>query len=248
VGAAISWALNDLVYVDDAWQGVSGGRIATAGLVGVGSAVLSTVLYLAAIHQLHTRRVGDAPGLAQSLQAGLRAMPRAVGWMLLLSVGAMVTLVLLGVVVALAGPIGLLLLFALVFGGAWAWVKLSFLLVACVVPDSELNAVRASAKVSSGGRFWAVFGRLLLLATVIAFALSIPLGAFGGEGADLDEILVFDSNDNVELFHVGKFVEGIGLGGGALILLTSLPQVLTSVLTVSGTTNLYAQVHGRRRS
>lgn len=246
-GLLVSWSVNDLVYIEGSWEGFDGGRIALAGLGLVMIALALLVIYVAVVHQLFWSRFGEDPSAADSLSVALAKTPRVIGWGLVLVAAFIVALIVLGVLIALAPVLGVLAFLAMIPFAVWLWVKLSFFLVAILAPEAGRNPLQSSASVSEQGRFWGVFGRLLLLSVVggaVGYVLSLPFGAAAGSG-DFDDIIVTDGADEVVYLHVGDLVDEIGIGGGTILVLSSIPQLLTSAISVSGSTALYAEVKGR---
>ncbi len=208
--------------------------------------VAGLVLYLAITDQVVWRRLGEPRSVSQSLGASLVALPRLVGWslvLLLAVIGAVFVIAMLSLVSAALGVIGVL---AALVALVWLYVKVAFLLVACVAPASGTNALSASAAVSRG-RFWAVFGRLVVLGLIsgaISFAMSIPLSATGPTQDDIDEaVLVVD--DELIAFDVGAIAEIAGFEPGATFVLSAIVQALTPLVALAATAVLYTEIHGR---
>ena len=155
-----------------------------AGVLGVVAALLSAVGWLAANHHLHAAHAGRDPRLGSSLAVGLRRMPRAIGWGLVALVGFLLLVIAIGVLVALlvvvgesnavfAVLVGLLAMVGLGVASVWLWVKLNFAGVAIAVAPRGTNPFGASWRFTAG-RWWATFGRLLLL-TVIVIGVSFVI-------------------------------------------------------------------------
>ena len=248
---AALWAIDDLVWIDGEWRGFSASRVTVAAIVALVSGLVSLVVYLAAIHQMHAARLGESPSASDSFAAGLGATPRAIGWTLVLALALVGAMVLITLVAVFGGPLVILVILGVIPLLVWAWVKYSFYIVAAVEPVPGQNPFASSTQVSARGRFWAVVGRLIVLwlvAAVIGWALSIPFSAGIGTGQSFDDIIVLDANDELVLFHVGDLARELGLGGGLALLGSTIPQLLNSLVVLTGMASLYAEVHGRPRT
>lgn len=247
LGAIVAWAVGDIVWtVDDGWNGIDGGRLVIAGVAFGANLALALVVYLAVTDQAVWGRLGGARSVTASMGAALRALPRVIGWSLVLTLGA------LGLVLVIA-LLGLIAPALAVIGGigaavalVWLYVKLAFFIVACVAPVPGRNALAASADVSRN-RFWAVFGRLIvlgLLAAGVSFTMSIPLSAAGPTQDEIDEAFVVE-NDELVAFDVGVFVDLAGLEPGLPLIASAIVQALTPLLALAGAAALFVEVHGR---
>lgn len=242
-----TWAVDDLVYLDGEWDGVDGGRLGLASIGLLLVALASLIVYVAVVHQLYWARFGEDHSAGASLSAAIAVTPRVIGWGLVFMGAAIVVVVALLVVTLIVPVVGVLLILAMIPLGIYLWVKLAFFLVAIVAPAAEPNPFKGSARVSSHGRFWPVLGRLLLIgiiSSVVGYVLSLPLGAASDPGS-FDDIIVTDGSDEILYFHIGDFIDEIIGGTGIILLLSAIPQMLSSVIGVAGTTGMYAEVTGR---
>ncbi len=202
--------VSGVVITDDEIIGWSNDRLPVAVVVVVIGGLLSAIGALATA-ALMLRTVDDVPTAGRSatttisadvhravrsIGVGVRALPRAVGWMLVFTVAiAFVALLIAGAFVV-AWPIGLLLTLAAIPAVVWAAIRVAFVFQALV--DRPGNPFARSAHVSSR-RWWAVFGRLLLIGAItwgISMVVNIagsllngrgPGGAFGGSQIEFDE-------------------------------------------------------------
>lgn len=196
---AIDRLVDGLIIVDDNIEGWSNDRIpvvvtylTVAVFVSLVSTLALTRLMLDAVDSYGTATTASSEvrsGL-RSLLAGLRVVPRAIGWFAVLAAGVVGALLVLAVVAAIAAPIAIVLLVAVGVGVVWLAIKWVFLVVAVV--DRRGNPFARSSRVSSR-RWWATFGRLLLLAIIMwLISLIIQLiagGVFGagvGTGAEIE--------------------------------------------------------------
>lgn len=253
VSVIVSWlvsfvlvdALDSLVFDDGDWSGVDEGALWRAGLGVVAATLVAGVMYMVAVHQLYHARLGVHQGFGASLDAALRSLPRAIGWTLLLVAGAVVVMIVLGVALALAPALGVLLVIALVPAVVWVGVKLAFLLTAYVVPVEGMHPIRASAEVSAG-RWWGVFGRILLLGLIglmLSLAINVVTSAIdpGLDPDTVDRYLVTEG-DEVVYFDIGGLIDELDLTGPAGVL-TALPGLLVALYQLSGLCVLYAETH-----
>ncbi|MEM7287079.1 MAG: DUF2510 domain-containing protein [Actinomycetota bacterium] len=244
---------DDLRYFDGTWTGFSWGKVAASILVGVAAAVVSIVIYLAQIRIIHDARLGLHPSLGEAITAGLRALPRTIGWGLLLLAASVGIVLVVALVAAVSAPVAVLAVVAIVVLAIWAWVKLSFLGAAFVVPVPGLNPVKASADVSRD-RFWSVFGRLLVL-TLVVIGISLALGLLSAPldaTVDVDafdeHIVTVERADGTEellLLDLGGVFDAAGVTG-VWSLLSAIPTAITSLVTMSGIAILYAETYQRR--
>lgn len=246
----LAWnAVKDIAFADDEWVGVSSGDLMGLAAAGVVIALITLWVLLVVAHQLHHDRLAVQQPLRSSMQAALAGLPRAIGWSLLLFLGffiAMLVIVALSAVSAGLGAIAGLLMIPL---GVFVYVKLAFLLPACVVPMPGRTALAASAQVSSD-RFWPVLGRLVLLSlltAVLSFAFNVPFSVTEQatvEPDDIDQFFVVE-NEELVFVDVGGLLELLGLDGAGLALAV-LPSGITSFLWISGVSGLYAETHRAR--
>ncbi|MEM9562544.1 MAG: DUF2510 domain-containing protein [Actinomycetota bacterium] len=236
-----------------------------AVVLSIVAALLSAVGWLGANHHLHAAHAGRDPKLGSSLAVGLRRLPRAIGWGLVALVAGLLLLIAVGVafavliVLADASPalsilIGLLAMLVAGVAVVWLWVRLNFVGVAVAVAPSGTNPFGASWGFTAR-RWWATFGRLLLLAILVAgvgFVLNIitqavALPQFGGNlsvapnGEDLlvDGVPIQDL-DSIDL---SDFVPGPG-GFLLLALISLISQAIQQCVSISGITALYLRGGG----
>lgn len=247
LGAVASWAVGDIVWTaDDGWSGVDSGRFVVAGIAFGVNLVIGFVLYLAVIDQALWGRLGEQRTAGASFGAGLRALPRAIGWSLVLMLGSIGAIFVIAVLAVITPALGVIAVIAAAVALVWLYVKLAFFFVACVAPIPGKNVLAASAEVSRK-RFWAVFGRLIVLALIsgaVSFAMSLPLSATGPTQDEIDESFVVQ-NDELVLFDVGAFVELAGLEPGITLFASALVQSITPLLALAAIAVLFVEVHGR---
>lgn len=260
-GIAVIWLMtlvlveiwDDLVYLDGEWSGFSWGKVGLSSLVALAATLASIVIYLAQIRIIHDARLGLHPSLGEALAAGARALPRTIGWGLLLVVTVIAVVAIVAILIQIATALGVLAVIGVIALGVWAWVKLSFLGAAFVVPVPGLNPVKASADVSRD-RFWSVFGRLLVL-TLVVLAISIglgiatsPLNSTVDVDAFDDHIVTVERADGTEellLLDLGGVFDAAGVTG-IWSIVGAIPTAITSLITMSGIAILFAETYQRR--
>lgn len=260
-GIAVIWLMtlvlveiwDGLVYFDGEWTGFSWGKVGLSIVVALLAALASIVIYLAQIRIVHDARLGLHPSLGEALAAGAQALPRTIGWGLLLVAATLAIVLVVAVLIQVATALGVLAVIAAIALAVWAWVKLSFLGAAFVVPVPGLNPLRASADVSRD-RFWSVFGRLFVLGLVvlgISIGLGIvssPLDATVDVDAFDDHIVTVERADGTEellLLDVGGVFDAAGVTG-VWSIVGAIPTAITSLITLSGIAILYAETYQRR--
>jgi hypothetical protein len=174
-------SLRGAAVLDDSGQfiGVDSGLLWAAGALFALSVLVAFVTNLGVHHNLYAAHVGQKASAGTSFFAGLRALPRYVGVLIMLYVAflaaaAVVVAIGAGLAVLLGDDaVGLLVAFAilgyvgLVVAMVWLSVKLSFITVGAVVIPRGTSVIRTSWNVTTGW-FWAIFGRQLLLSLLLS--------------------------------------------------------------------------------
>ena len=242
---------------DGTFTGLSGGAV-TLGIAGVlVAAIASVAIGLAQSHLLHRGHLGLATSVGPSLVAGLKGTPRYLGWSIVIGLAAIavfvggILLIVLGGLVdpILAVLLGVVVVVGLIAGMVWLWVKSSFLNVSSAVGPSGQSALRESFE-RSAGRFWPVFGRLLILA-LIGLAVGTVISSIAAPGylngfevsaegtpilggvpiEDLDELVFTDVIPYDADFLVATII-------------SSLLNGMVALFSRSGVTALYADLNG----
>lgn len=245
---------------DGTLSGVSAAAI-VFGIAGIlVAAIASVAIGLAQSHLLHRGHLGLNTAVGPSLIAGLKGTPRYIGWTIVI-VLAVIAAIVVGVLVvvlgalvhgALAALLGIAVFIGVVIGLVWLWVKASFLNVSSVVGPSDESALRESFN-RSIGRFWPVFGRLLILA-LIGLAVGTVISSIAAPGylngfevtadgtpalggvpvEDLDEVVFTDLIPYNADFLVATII-------------SSLLNGMVALFSRSGVTALYADLDGPHR-
>lgn len=189
---AIDRAADGVVISDDSIDGWTNDRLPIVIVLAAVAIIVSIIGGLAMYrlmldtidgHEPSSLTFGAEAGAAiRSLGGGLAAMPRAIGWSLVLGL-ALVGVVLVMAVLALgAGALVLLGVLVLIPVAIFLAIRWAFFVTALV--DGAGNPFTKSSAVSRG-RWWPTFGRLLLLGIIlwlISLVIQIIATVLGGGG------------------------------------------------------------------
>lgn len=253
--------LSCLLFEDDpdvgcaSLSGITSSYVLPLVLAGIWWLLSIAVFHLSIAHQLHGALDETKPSWSNSLQSGLRSLPRFVLYALLTVIIVVFAYGVSVAVGALAGPLG-----AAIVGLLWIpltvflWVKLSFFFVAAAVAPSGTNLLTASSRVSDG-RFTGVLGRLLLLVLLSAAvfigsqAVSFPLGLIVGPG--LNESLlesIVDEQRAPESFAIVDVITNPLALAVSLVLINVLTSSIVATIQTAGTAALYRETGGPRHA
>lgn len=254
-----AYLIDDLVITTDGDViGWSNSRIPLAVVIALVSIVVLGVGGLA-MQALMLRTVDDEPDpgnpsgpkesavtrATTALGDGLRCLPRSIGWIAILVLGLAAFVFLYAILVVVTGGAFLLTLFIAIPVGIWLIIRWSFTLVAIV--DAPGNPYRRSSEVVSG-RWWAVFGRLLLVGIitgVITSSVNAATSGAGSTGAFSDNLIEIDANgDLTSDIVVSDFVATSPLFI-VLAVVGSLLINLVNAVTLAAVSELYRTRHGR---
>lgn len=243
---------------DNGSLGLGGLGAAAIALAVVGLVVgllVSVVSWMAAADQLHGAWVGRPSSAGSSIAAGLQRLPRAIGWGLvaglvyLLAVAVTLTLLVLANAPALATLLGL----GAFVAGLWILVRLSLSPVVIAVGPSGVNPFVESWRITSN-RWWATFGRLLLLgllAAVLSFAVNVISQIVLGEPVSVTVVgdTVFVNGERIDtdsVIRLGDFLPDTGWLVGSFVL-SVLGQAAQQAIQISGLVGMYLQGGGGGR-
>jgi len=196
--------------------------IVVALILMAAAAFVQQVFSLAASDQAYDGRAGGGRSIGQSLGLGLRRLLPFVGWGLLVLVAFVGAMIAAAIVVGLGGAlrdsVGVLLAVVVGVGGfvgmIYVGVRLVFMMLV-VVLSPGVNPIKGSWALTQG-RFWALFGRWMLLVLIglaiyivgaiinqvasgIGDLLTLPLNLlFGLFGASAVPVLYFQLNGPVD--------------------------------------------------
>jgi hypothetical protein len=187
---ALDRLVEGLVIVDEDVEGWTNDRLPMVITYFALAAILSIVGTLALTRLMLDTVDGHSAGATgtelrdagRSIASVLRALPRAIGWALLLVAGAALVIA-AGVVIAVAVPaLGVVLLVVAIPFAVWLAIKWAFLLVAII--DRRGEPFTRSSRVSRG-RWWPTLGRLLLLGIIVwLISLLVQIAAAVLTGGD----------------------------------------------------------------
>lgn len=248
VGSTIIWlvirvVVDDVAVVDEQFVNVGGGTVFWFVIVVLFALLWQGFSWMAMSRFMHRAHFHADPTVGDAVQFGLRRLPHYVVVFLALVLAGTALMMIALFLAAIAPILGLLALIALVVGFVWAMVKLAFVFTAIVAAPRGTSVVRASAEVSDG-RFWGVFGRLLLVTIGLAIVgqiIAIGLGEYGQvvDAELLSEVLRVDG-DTVTILDFRL----IDLFPGpsafiAVLIVNSVVQGATSIVTMSALMRLY---------
>lgn len=256
------------VFIDQALRGIvledfnggieiNVGLIVAAGVLSLVAGIVAAITWLAAQDQLYAAHINREVGLGESLATGLRKAPAMIAVFVLLYLGFIaVSALVLGGGVALFGEAGLaisipLFILLMLFG---IYLMIRYLLmypVALAVVPSGVSGLDAAGQ-ATRGRFWPIFGRVLLLGIVLwifsAILSVIQNVAFSALFASVLEFtpegsVLIDGQDveNIDRLAVESVLPNVGATAAVFALIGYLNFLLYSV-TASGSAAIYADV------
>jgi len=229
----------DMVVADDEVEFVGWSSGATTAAVIAGALlVLGTLVFTTAgQHQLWAAAVDAPSSWRRSVGQGLVALPRLIGWSLVISV-VVAAAVFFVVLVGVAVPLLLLVVVpALLVTLVYASIHLQFLTVSVVAtPENALTAALTVAR----GRWWAVLGRTAL-GWLVAMAASLAF-AFVGQifsllvGADANALV--ESSGGTDTFHFGELLPNAG-AAVVLGIVNALQAGVSQAVSMANLASLY---------
>ena len=203
-------------------------------------ALLTWVYFLVAASHQALSCVEDTPApWSQSMMVGLRRFGRGIVATAPI-VGAFVGVYLVIVVlVAAVTPVGILLVFAALPLLGWLFVRLALAQVAAAIAPRDSSAARLSWRLTAG-RYWAFFGRMLILLLVtvsfwtVASVVSSIFTAIVGESSTLDpEAARIAFRDliggNIAVFSIGQLFNALANGASAVVWAVGLMSLYRAV-------------------
>jgi hypothetical protein len=267
ISLALRRATDGVVIHHDRVEGWSADRLPAVVVMATVAALLVVVASLA-VARLMLRIIDDADAtsvrrtgrpehratggtgelVASSLTTALTALPRALGWMLVLMLGVGAVIVVLGLLLVAVAPLGILLVLAALPIGLLVGGRLAF--VGIAVADRSGNPFARSSRISDG-RSWAVLGRLLLIG-VIAWGISaitntavnlLSGSAIAGfDGIDPIELDADGGLSSLDVSSLSPSAWGVLLAAGAAL----ATGILVAGATTAALTDLYRTRNPRR--
>ncbi|MGF1597701.1 MAG: DUF2510 domain-containing protein [Acidimicrobiales bacterium] len=236
-GVAVWYVLRNAVLVTNSDTGEfsftnpgAGPELYAVVVISFLALVVATVyLAVAASRQARAQHDGAPEIWSASMLDGLRRLPRALGFTALVG-GALVLAYVVMIVIGVAAPVTLILSFPVWLVGSFLIAtRLSLGIIGASLAPAGVSALAASWH-ATGGRFWTVLGRLVLL-VIISISLSLvtsvaatPFLAIGGGGASSpagangDELRLADlMGDNPATFAIGQLFSALGNGVATVV-------------------------------
>lgn len=241
--AALYAALDGVRYADGGWTGAEPARFVVAG-IGVVVVFVATLTFTGAINRQGMAAAGGDPEpWTASLAGGLRRTPRIVGANLAVWVPVVVVAVVVLVGAALVPVLLLVAVPAVVVGLVVVWVRSGLLTTAASVAPRGTSSIGAAFG-ATRGRFWAFFGRFLLIATLywaVQTGGSIATAPVAGLGAAPDDEAILVDEETGELLRLdfGELVtDNVGVLGFTLVV-SALVQAAGSAVSSLARVSLY---------
>jgi hypothetical protein len=240
--------LRDVRYQDGEWTGVSAGRIVLT-IVAMLATIVPQLVFTAAVSRHAVAALDGAPepwsrSLGGGLRRAIRVLAANVAVWLPVSVLAFVVVVGAGV---LSPALLVVAVPAVLVALVVVWVRAGLVGTAAAVGPGGTSSLRTSFALSKG-RFWALFGRFLLLGLLWlaanmagSFATS-PVAGFADPADDAIKI-DDDSGELVRLDFDSLIGDNIGVIGFSLVV-SSLVQAAASALTAIGRVSVYRSLAG----
>ncbi|MEM7093365.1 MAG: DUF2510 domain-containing protein [Actinomycetota bacterium] len=242
-GFGLFWALDGVVRIDDEFDGNWGQVVGRSLAIGLVFSIAQAVAWLAVNRFMQRAHLNQEPTITEAMGRAVTRLPRLIGAWLLVFAAFVVLMIVISLLGAVAGALTALAILGLIPLGVWAWIKLAFLSSAAVAAPPGASILRASGAVSQDGRFWAVFGRLLLITISVTVMVAIVSGVIGaGQPIDPNEVedvvTVVDDDVIVRDFTVAQFRPS----NGALFYYALASGIVTGLgrlITTSGVMRLY---------
>lgn len=181
------------------------------GLVmfGVLLIVISLVVAVAQYWIAWRAALDEPAGWASALQYGLRNFIRFLGWIIAAVAPVLIGLFVVAVITRAAGGLGALLFLALFVAGAWWSIVIAFVPAAIVVANPGATPI-AGAIATVRGRWWRIFGRLLVIGLIAGLVINVVTAIFGqvaGAAAFGIEFQVTDDGEIELVKNLGNTLE-----------------------------------------
>lgn len=250
IGSAFIWLairvlVDDIAVVDQQFVGLSGGTVAWFVIMVLFALLWQGFGWMAMSRFMHRAHFHADPTVADAVQFGVRRLPQYLAVFLGLVLAGVVAAFVVAIFGVLSPALGILALLALAIGAVWAVVRLAFVFTAIVAAPRGTSVIRASAEVSAG-RFWAAFGRLLLLfigAAIVGQIFAVGLGQYGQmvDAEFLADVLRVDDRGEIVAIRDFRIVDLFPSAGQFVVVLVvnSVLQGALSIITMSALMRLY---------
>lgn len=157
------WAVGDLAIENDTLINFDTPELVGLSVLVVGFALWRGFTNITRDRYMQLAHMQAGPSMADAVRRGVVRLPKWIGAYLVLALVWFSAFFIIGMAFTFAGPaLGVLLFFLLMLAAIWMWVRLAFISAAVAAAPARQSVFRSSIEVSSG-RFWPVFGRLLLV-------------------------------------------------------------------------------------
>jgi hypothetical protein len=234
IGNLVIWfglrsALGDLALVEGSFENFNASAGVILGAVFVFGLLWQCFGWIALNRYMQRAHHQASPTIADALQRAVQRLPRMVGLLLGGAVVIALPIFLLAAISIAVPALGVLLIFVFIGFVVWASVKISFVVSAVAAAPAGTSVVQASAGVSRG-RFWATFGRILIVGIGVGIGSSLISSAFGKFGSVIDQQKVAELLEATDFDNI-RFAD-----------LLASPSVLITALIVSTVVRAVASV------
>lgn len=243
IWGGIWFAARDIEVVNESIVNFNAGTVVLLVGLAVVGILMQGIGWLAMSRFLHRAHYQADPTVADAFSHALRRLPRYLGIMFILVLGAFLGLMVLFGITFAVGPLGVLLIIASIPLMVWLAIKLAFVINAVAIAPPGVSAIKASAEVSTG-QFWPVFGRLFLFTLVLGISVQIVTATFGGFAQVIDpNVLALNFEVQNDQFFVQDFrvVDLLPSSGRFItaLAISSVIQAASGLISTSAFVRLY---------
>lgn len=249
----VQWAVGDLAIEDERLINLDIVEIVAFGAMVVVAALWRGISNIARDRFMQRAHMQAQPSIADALRRAVIRLPKWISIYLLIAAAWLIAVFGLALILVVAGAGAAALLAVLLFGFAvWIWVRLAFVSAAVAAAPARHSAVASSFGVSRG-RFWAVFGRLVLVLVGLAVVGQLAGWMSQGVTASVDnnalaERVTFETTDTELVVNVADFALADVLPSlQSFLLFGSIAGVIGSLLALvasSAMMRLYLEAGG----
>lgn len=248
LGNLVTWLVfrnvfADVAIVNDELVNFNASATPLLLLVAAVNVLLQSLIWLALSRYMQRAHFQANPTVGEALAHGLRRLPRFIGALLMIF-AAVVGIAFIVVVLGLISPaLAVFAILGLIVVAVWGVVKLAFIAPAAAAAPTDHSVIRTSVAVSAG-RFWPIFGRILMFAVVLPIAANIVTALFGRYGSLVDTQAVtnmFDTADVNRLFVDTQLRDLFPTTGTFFVaaIVSSLIGAITTMIGTSAAMRLY---------
>lgn len=187
VGNLVTWlalrnVFENVAIIDDELVNFTSDKAPLMIVVFVANVLLQSVIWLALTRFMQRAHFQANPTISDAVAHGFKRLPRFLGAMLVLIAAGVALIFVIAVFAQVSPVLALLAVLGMLVLLVWAVVKLAFVVPAAVAAPTSASVIRTSAQVSTG-RFWPIFGRVLMFVIVLPIAANLVTTAFGKYGS-----------------------------------------------------------------